>query len=460
MTTLNREGWSMEYGLGPGGIVLRDVKHDAFSLATTLRIADMYVRSKTPSTSDSMGLIYVPLPGGTLMPAIGGIRVLEPPRETKEQTALGWRRPDPSGMVNPSPMFGVHKSLFALTARFRTSFKLFDGTPNECTLDVEQRHLFGGYGKNPPHEPGAVLDAARLFPLVSFSLPPVKDPSKPHPVYFRVDYAIDVALDNIDEAALGKTLPRGVDTTNKGGVFRDHDGAPSVFDLAAVASFFPGSVPGAISLPLLFAAFEKPLKFEIVSRGLVEGDPSGHPTPWSKLDTWDNVHIWPAKRSSGSSADPIATPGAFHALHCHWRWGVIAGEPAGRLHPGSGWSQFQGLGWTNAAGGPLIDAAIPHQNVTFGVTSVTRQSVFGARGFEIKDPPSRIDSGLSLSLGLSFEVFRQDTHLNNPWEGTLFVNGLFFAHNKDGTPLFLKVAGAHGEGETPVAKPYWQRRAR
>jgi hypothetical protein len=71
-----------------------------------------------------------------------------------------------------------------------------------------------------------------------------------------------------------------------------------------------------------------------------------------------------------------------------------------------------------------------------------------------------IDKGADLVLWLSFEVFRDDALLHQPWEGTLFVNGLYFAHNKDATPAAANLGGAYGEASNPTPKPIWQRRAR
>src|SRR5262249_42096228 len=81
---------------------------------------------------------------------------------------------------------------------------------------------------------------------------------------------------------------------------------------------------------------------------------------------WDNIHWW------GGYKDyhiPSA-PGAFHAAHLHWRWGLrlqtkdkipfidpkFKGEP-----------QFRGA----ILGGPLVDPLILFQDIEFAVVSKT-----------------------------------------------------------------------------------------
>jgi hypothetical protein len=201
--------------------------------------------------------------------------------------------------TNPSTFFSHYNNLFGLRVFFSSKTPYLEGTPNACSVGIRQEYLFGDYGKHPAHEPGAVLDATRLFPLLRFSFPAVKDSSKPSPKYFRADYRLDINLDNIDisKVLLLKTPSNVPDTTNnKAAIFRDMESTPSL---------------PPTHVRELFAALEKPLAYEIASHGLVEGSP---PPGISKLDTWDNLHIWPAKRGGASS--PISTPGAFHAVHC------------------------------------------------------------------------------------------------------------------------------------------------
>lgn len=184
----------------------------------------------------------------------------------------------------------------------------------------------------------------------------------------------------------------------------------------------------------------------------------------------DNLHVSSVKRGEGEKA--ISTPGAFHALHCHWRWGAITGDPNAdkSILPAAGRSQFTGLGWTKARGGPLIAYELPRQNISGAVTrndaaAWRKEDNPSTREFislftDVRGVPDVIAKGDDLVLWFSFGVSRDDDQLDKPSGGTLFVNGMYFAHNKDATPVLLRVAGAYGEASYPTPKQAWVRKAR
>ena len=193
--------------------------------------------------------------------------------------------------------------------------------------------------------------------MLNFSFPPVADRSTPYPKYFRADYRMDIDLDNIDETAVRSGSFMANDISNKGCIFRDAE-SPKIG--STIASGFSNCFFGPLCLfggiPKgeindIFDALEKPLAFEIVSYGLVGGNP---PPGITRQHTWDNVHVWPAKRGGSEKSTRISTPGAFHSFHLHWRWGAVSGNPSerGQLLPKAGDPQFTGVGWSKTEGEP------------------------------------------------------------------------------------------------------------
>jgi hypothetical protein len=241
--------------------------------------------------------------------------------------------------------------------------------------------------------------------------------------------------------------PRNTDrNTNKAAIFRDNED---------IGIGWPG-------IGNIFAAFEKPLQYEVATWGLVEV-----PTYFYKDRTWDNIHVWPAVRGTGNNA--ISTPGAFHALHCHWRWGAVSGKTPGRvtkrLLPSAGEPQFKGLGWTDSAGGPMIDPRIPKQNLRFAVTRNDPEWAAEKNPseddftymFQGKHNVQDISKGDDLVVWFSFEVYRDAEKLNQPWDGTLFINGLYFGHNQETPPLAVTAGGGRDEGANPAPQRIWER---
>ena len=449
----------MSYDLVPGGIVLRDVRHDMFNLAHDIRIVRVWVDTEY---SDRSGARDFVLHGPQL-------RAAAPVTELRESRS--------AALMSDNPFFFRYHNVSGLQASYRLEQPYLGGTPNECHVDLTQKYLFTNYGKNPAHEPAGVLDACRLFPLLTFWFPAVRNVTHPYPKYFRADYRLDIALDNIAESGLTRAVRTrqltGTDTSNKAAIFRDNEGTVT-FDqvqgaMARLAPFSSSEGAQSLQAAAIFAALEKPLVYEIASWGLARGNP---PAGVRSSNTWDNVHIWPQRRSVRSS--PISTPGAFHAFHCHWRWGAVAGDirERGLLLPEAGDLQFTGMGWRESEGGPLIDPNIPEQNLAFAISLNDRDEwrVDGNRNpsernfaslFTRTSPaPRGVINGGDLIFWVSFEVFRGAQQVRQPWGGTLFVNGFYFAHNQDATPLSLQLGGAYGEAWKPRPRQEWVRLAR
>lgn len=456
MPHLDRDRWSLDYEMRPGGVILTDVRHDHFNVARDIRAVRVWVDTEYPQRTDGRNLVSFVLNSPDLPASDGGIDVLEPTTT-------------PGQLVNETPFFIGFNTLFGLRAAYTSTPAYLSGSPNECRIEIAQRFLFTDYGKNPAHEPGGVLDACRLFPMLNFWFPPVTNTSQPYPKYFRADYRLDVSLDNIDERGVEGGV-RGPDTTtNKAAIFRDKEDLPGFFGqlFAGLRIVLSPITSGGPNVEEIFAAFEKPLGLEIASWGLLNGEP---PPNVTRPDAWDNVHIWPAVR--GVRAHPVSTPGAFHAFHCHWRWGAVAGDPdaPGYLLGEAGAPQFTGSGWSVSEGGALVDPGIADQNLRFAITRNDQpeweaqqnpsERDFFALFTDRRSRPSSVALGDDLVLWLSFEVFRPEAQLGTPWTGNLFVNGFYFAHNQDATPLTVALGGAYGEGAFPPPEERWQRLAR
>lgn len=453
-TNLQRDLWNLNYEVTEGGLVVSDVRHADFTLASDLRVVRVLIDTEFPNSSTGanrrsfvLGSKDMPQKPGT------GIDTVYAPPDSK---------------------FGYHFP-FGLEATFESAEPMFGKGTNSDKLIIQQKYRFADYGKNPPHEPGAVLDATRLYPLVKFLVPASgNDKSKLNPRYLRVDYRLDFDVDNIDEqrsafAANTLTAPTGGrDKTNLAGVFKDHEHLPNAAGTAAtVARVVASVITSGPNVDSLFRALEKPLAYEIASYGWIGGElPASF--QGKAPETWDNIHIWAAK------AQTVSTPGAFHCVHMHWRWGAVSGDEHlgvmdAKILPAAG-KAFQGLGWTSTRGGPLIDPRLPLQNIQFALTkndvpnwqkqyNPSHPEAFARLFTEARAQPDPIDRGADLVLWMSFEVFRHDVDMSGPWGGHLFTHGLYFAHNPDATPRAAQVGGAYGMASNPQPTRTWRRYA-
>lgn len=262
--------------------------------------------------------------------------------------------------------------------------------------------------------------------------------------YIRIDYRMNYALETFDPHPGPPKADHTADTPNQAGVFRDKEGPPPVAGGVTLIPVPPGvPVPKRPQIDAIFTAGEKPLSYEIVGRGLEHGNaysPAG--APWS----WDNIHQWPSARSLPD------TPGAFDACHTHWRWGAVSGDPtswAARVPaapiPQAG-PQFRGYGWTTARGGPLIDHRVHDQSITFAITGHRPNPDDDVSTSNFADlftgNPKDISAGDDLVQWISIELFRADP-LQSPWEGTVFIHGIYFAHSQEPAWVAARAAFAH-----------------
>jgi hypothetical protein len=444
-------GWYLQYELGTSGLNLYNIRHANYRLANDVRIAGIWVGSddpNDPAKPKDAALISLKLGGPDLPNA-----TFAPP-------------PGP-GFQSPPVPFDKYGPLFTLNASFKTKDPVLGPNTDSEFLEIIQDYQFGSYGMNPPHEPGAVLQAARFFPLLKFN---ISGAGKNKVKYLRVDFRFHLNLDSLgfDPEVRKQKQRSGQDVrgSNQAGIFRDRESVPFPLQFRTGGIFGPGGIVTPANIGDVYAAAEKPLQYEIGTRGLTHGRSADAGQP----DTWDNYHQW-GSPYGGLLGSPLpTTPGAFHCAHLHWRWGAASGDPSrkGILLKAAGDPQFRGLGWTEHTGGPLLDERVPDQSIRFAVTKNFNHNleseILSTQKFEDlfisqRAVPDSVKSGADLVLWYSVEVFRDIKQLQQPWEGSLFIHGLYFAHDPE--PLsFTSLAGNLSEKllkPTPTQK--WQRYA-
>ena len=443
--------WRYDYSVPPNvGLILQNVSHATYAYAKDIRIAGIWVGFHDPAAPTSLAFVK---PFRLNSAELGGTGLEEL-----------------TGDISRPPDFPFYTPLGGVRADYKTSSPIF-GSGSEM-LAATQEFLFAAYGLDPPHEPGAVLQAARMFPLFKFSIAAGSGSVTRPATYLRVDYRFNFALDGFLFApAVGPQELPTPPAHNQAGIFRDNEDVPFPIQLRpGLLGFSPFTGP---DIGDVFAAAEKPLQYEVCTIGLNHGDSqfAGKPA------TWDNVHQWPSPYPGGLPS----TPGAFHCAHLHWRWGAVAGDPPGLnpnkalLVPSAGQTQFKGLGWTSARGGPLIDRRIPDQSYRFAITKnfntdlsteILSTPVFEDLFTAKRALPDALSTdGDDLVLWMSIEVVRDKTRTAEPWEGALFIHGMYFAHNPEpdlGSKIgaLIAAAGLRQPLLKPPPKRTWRRLAR
>lgn len=393
---------------------------------------------------------------------------------------------------------------YGVRADYAAGAALFSRWKN-CEVDslvLSQIFLFSTYGKSPPHEPGSVLWAARCHPLTTYSMTANNsvDRTKPYQRVesIRFDYRLHLSLDSVPSSIANP--PPAPSLKNNAGLFTDEETVDPIGgfvglvsgDKADLSLWKAYSDPGGsltAGQPLAaskagFAAVEKPLILEVAASGLVKGLSEFEDTTGEHL-CWDNIHWW-GNRGSGPM---ISTPGAFHAAHMHWRWGSVgktlrgsipvldtSGRPAALSDPGA---TLRGTHGTLLVDPRIwiqsIDVAVvrnereldPNRTGTIAALSRPRwNSLFK----DLRFNPVDISQGSDIVCWYSVEAHRAVTipaHAVLPIQrtdflkmlfaqpvivpastyfnkltGTVFVHGIFFAHEAEITGLEIGDTGA------------------
>jgi hypothetical protein len=160
-------------------------------------------------------------------------------------------------------------------------------------------------------------------------------------------------------------------------------------------------------------------------------------------NTWDNIHWWGGfKKTHIPSA-----PGAFHAAHIHWRWGLF-------IQQFSSQKQFKGT----HLGGPLIDPNIRLQTMKFAIAKNTNTIInreFEKSFIKNQNLPQIVKDGTNICLWISLSANRDNT--KPLFQGTFFIHGIFFAHDIEpsyfSNRIFQRIASGTRKEEYIPAKP-------
>jgi hypothetical protein len=453
-----------------GGLVLKDLQHDGHNFAKDVRLLAFLVFVDVLNGS---GNVVKREASRYFLRASGAMKA----------TVVQELRPTPVNAPNFGPMDvlsgvvdaldfgaffrkGTNHAGYGLRIDYTGASGIFSQLANFefDSIDVSQIFLFSHYGMSPPHEPGGVLTAARMHPMVKYEFHKNTsyDTTKEHRrlTSIRFDYRMQLYLD-----AFYNSTNAATDNGNYAGAFRDTASPP----LIAGGLFLVGV---ADISSVLFEAVEKPLIFEIAAPGLAKGASAFPTEPISAFMNsspttnacWDNVHWW----SGGIGKNMISTPGAFHAAHLHWRWGRLAAAgPQGsqrQFGPGGVPSGVQG-NFLNSYG-VLVDPNVWIQSIRFAVTLNEPKLDPDQTGVSLKNltaidwkqlfqglrpKPSDISNPSDIVLWYSIEVHREVTvpsitlftppnYTSYPGgsftagtAGTVFIHGIFFAHEPEQT---------------------------
>jgi hypothetical protein len=476
----------------PGGLVLRDVRHDGHNFAKSLRLVGIWVTVEEvdpPNSVTRSWKMFVSLDAMTFQ--VSQTDLILP-------TPVTWHWPggrlyDLKG-AEAALEFGDYLTQgdggngFGISAKYDAP-ALFAATANcqQAGLTVEQIFLFSRYSDSPRHEPSGGLKAARCFPLTRYQLSENSqcDKSKKYSrvAAIRFDYRLHLYLDaHYDQATNALIQQKG----NQAGFFADSDSALVTMGRSAVSvakttaeaalkAMFSSMVwMGSGSSPAsgtfvsagAFDAAEKPLVLEVTGPGLAGGYPVFRTQTESGKDVtvrcWDNVHWWGAR---GPGQPLVSTPGAFHCAHLHWRWGgAVKGTPTAapiafmdHFNPNTYPRDMRVPSGNDGMWGPLVDPAIFLQNIRVAVTRNTKDidpdkgaaaaamsTEDWKTAFTSKNAPQSIEAGDDLVLWFSTEVLHAKEVLLElgPDEfvpgvfapsngGTIFIHGIFFAHDAE-----------------------------
>ncbi len=392
-----------------------------------------------------------------------------------------------------------------------------------CYFWIELLFQFGPYSNEPAHEPSGMLNSARLIPAISFQT----DSGCLRRV--RFDVRFDLCLESLDTRLKSEAFP-AISI-----LARDSEEAAPLWEVVRRPA---GATVSETLAAVPFKKIEKPLVFEICGSGWraesvhsasissasspAVPEPLAAPTPGAGAVSsatekpegtplWDNVHFAPGKLVGLDYLPPLpSAPGAYYALHCHWRWGYFLsdywylyrnssflrvvdatlGQPVigidlykrlmdayfGTLHPDGRNAQYRGLKMTANTGGPLFDPNLANQSVQFAIVKTENAELAKAVKFDFvshfragaKPEPESIVRGKALTWWLSFAPERTEILSNatgpDTFGGTLFAHGVHFAHNiQEPTSLFGPAGAAsalstgHAAYEPAHVPQTWER---
>ncbi|EOD66601.1 hypothetical protein [Amycolatopsis vancoresmycina] len=481
----------------PGGIVLRNVRHDDHNFATDIRTVGIWVETQVidpPGTVVSTKKTFYQLDGALF--TVSPITILSPPATSMPDNASQRAFLQASDAALSFGRYfknGTSPAGYGISATYEAPI-LFLSLPNceHAGLNLTQFFLFSRYSDLPRHEPSGSIAAARCHPMIRYALVPntTHDPGRRFTRIssIRFDYRLHLTIDRHHDLLENQLLTK---FGNQAGAFADEDNPASLLASAIVFSVVKGSESKGVSRAA-FDAVEKPAVLEITAPGLAKGvpifaDPTRSRPGGVPLNVrcWDNLHWWGAR---GPDEPIISAPGAFHAAHLHWRWGATTGLAQGvRSHPDdlvdpAVWPAGVAPRTAPLGGmwGPLVDPAIWIQSIRFAVTKndprldpnrvalnlLSKEDWKSLFTPGLRQHPQDISAGDDIVLWFSIEVHREvEVHevpvgggpprksrsFQAKTAGTVFIHGLFFPHDADPEGFTLSL-GTTGPEHRPTSE--------
>ncbi len=452
-----------------GGLTLKNIHHNGYRMAYDIGVIALWVYPKAGAVNNE-GKLYKPYK------LVLGHKDFEQVNDDYTPLSVDFRAEkktkndaltsenDPGSLAN----FNAYKNSIehVVTASWKSRKKLFGD--DSYHLHITQKYVLTDYNDTPAHEPTGGIFAARMHPMTKIYY---ENRNDGYLGSVRVDYRMYLSLDtyayvkgykdnDITWSRIEGRITSEEKINNHVGLFKDFDDARELAGILGAEH-------------AVFESSEKPLIAEMVGNGIVKGSNifsiersttkgflGGFSTERTEQYTWDNIHWW------GAGGDLHAsTPGAFHALHIHWRWAKVLQEKIGTFDilghlstPAAGESQFVG----ESEGGVLTDPKIQNQSIRFAVVrneslpNGKEYSKHSTEAFEdffksLSQTPKEIgiktDEGADMILYYSSEVFTENQPLQNsyfsspgtdvrntanePLTGNVFLHGIFFAHQDE-----------------------------
>lgn len=496
--------WELDYlleddgSLPDGGIILSDVKHGGYNLAKEMRVLGFWIEFETFTKGKSTKKESKFFPLKKTHFSFGALALLKESKASVVEKARDLYKKHGSNVYNKITKeekqtyttyldiidglqnFSVYNYITGLQAEF---FLLSDFEAENCeyqNLSITQTYLFTDYKETPAHEPSGALAAARLFPLIKTNFitkqPFDKNAETATRINsIRIDYKFQPRLDAFllpEEKAVSLIKDLPTTTGNKEEIIKILKAKPQqagVFIDEESPDIWSG-MNGIESV--VFKAAEKPLIYEIGGVGLAKGMPFFTDETNVNRKAWDNIHWWGGYKN----VHIPSAPGAFHAMHLHWRWGGAIKGNLLKAPPFGNDPQFIESGVPtkvlkdkryNRFLGPLVHPNCWIQSVRFAIIKYNKQEDNNITTKEFRDKFSakinnpatnlkQINDGESLVLWYSVELHRElilpeytvedislypgNTRVKIPKEtltanlnGTVFIHGLFFAHEEENT---------------------------